>query len=90
MAKRRLNDTAAVIAGPSYGAGESHHISTRKIDNGWLVEQSVCNERTGEYRSSCNFTPTQPRLEPGRAVRQGGSVDGGSTLRRTMDYLRDD
>ena len=86
--KKRLNDTAAIASAPPRG-GESHHISTREIENGWLVESSVCNERTGEYRSSTKFVETAPRIIPGRAARVGASPDSSTSLRQTMDYLKE-
>lgn len=86
--KKKLNDTAAIAESPPLGDA-SHHISTRKIDNGWLVEESVCNPETGEYKSSTTFTPNPPRIMPGRIARQGASPDSGSALRRTMDYLKE-
>ncbi len=87
MAKARLNDTKALTAEASDGA--SHSISTEKIDNGFLVRQSSCDPRTGEYKSTTVFQATPPRLIPGRAARQGASPDSGNSLRQTMDYLKD-
>lgn len=88
MAKKRLNDTASIAERPP-GGEASHHMSTRKIDNGWLVESSVCDPSTGSYRSSTSFTPNPPRIIPGRVARTGSSPDSGNSLRRTMDYLKD-
>ena len=60
----RLNDTTAIAARPPRG-GESYHISTRKIDNGYLVEESICTD-TGEYKSSTRYMGTPPIVTPGR------------------------
>ncbi len=87
MAKRRLNDVAALAERPP-GGEASHSMSTRKIDNGWLVESSVCDPKTGAYKSSCTFSPNPPRIIPGRVARTGVSPDSGDSLRRTMDYLK--
>ena len=87
MAKMRLNDTSAIANRP-YNGEASHSISTRKIDNGWLVETSYCDPQTGEYRHSSQFSATQPRLIPGRAARVGGNPDGGSSLRGAVDYMK--
>jgi hypothetical protein len=88
MAKR-LNDTASLAAKP-LGAGESHSISTRKIDNGYITTTSSCNEATGEYRSSQTFTKNPPRITPPAVDgRQGVSPDGaGSALRGAVEYLK--
>lgn len=88
MAKRRLNDTAVLALAAPRG-GESHSISTREIENGWLIESSVCNERTGTYRHSTRFVETPPRVIPGRAARVGGSPDSSSSLRQTVEYMRE-
>lgn len=89
MAKKRLNDTSAIVN--QHMPSEAHHsISTRKIDNGWLIEQSTHNPQTGHYSSSTSFSPNAPRIIPGRAARSGVSPDSGSSLRRCMDYMKDE
>lgn len=87
MAGKRLSDTASLTNSPAE-AGESHHISTRKIDNGYIVNQSTCNPRTGEYRSSEAFMATPPRVIPGRVAR-GPAPDSSESLREARDYLGD-
>ena len=86
MAKQRLNDTRAVVDMSTNGGGASHSISSEKIENGWLIRQSSSDPRTGEYRCSTSFSANQPRLIPGRAVRNGMGGNGG--LKDTMDYLK--
>ena len=86
MAKMRLNDTAAIAAAPPRG-GESHHISTRAVSNGYIVCESTSNDSTGEYKSSERFYEECPRVIPPRIAR--GKVGGESDLSGAMDYLRD-
>jgi len=86
MAKR-LNDTRALTEQPSR-YGEDHTVSTRKIDNGYLVRESSCDPRTGEYRSSEQFYKEPPRIIPARVAR-GQNPDQGSGLADTMKYLAD-
>lgn len=89
----RLNDTAALTSAPSRG-GESHHISTRKIDNGFLVERSTCTD-TGEYKSSTEFHREAPRvaISTSRARSPNGEPSGrksdvgSESLRDASEYL---
>lgn len=85
---KRLNDTAAIASRTSGDAGAHHSISTRKIDNGWLVETSSHDPTTGHYRSSTKFASNQPRLIPGRAARIGASPDSSGSMRDACDYLK--
>jgi hypothetical protein len=85
---RRLNDTAALASKP-LGAGESHSISTRKIDNGYVVTTSSCNPDTGGYSSTERFTASAPRIIPGRTARTGQSPDGPNSLAGAMDYMKE-
>lgn len=87
MAKRRLNDTAAIV--DSAGSGASHSISTRQIDNGWITESYSHDPATGQCKSASVFSKHQPRIMPARVARSGSAPDSGSSLRRTMDYLKD-
>jgi hypothetical protein len=48
---KRLNDTAGLVGGDRRNEGRVS-ISTRKIDNGWIVERSASNPNTGEWRCS--------------------------------------
>lgn len=74
----KLNNTAAIATRP-LAAGESKTVSTRQIDNGFIVCETVCNSKTGEYRSTERFEAKAPRIaEPGE-----------SGLRDAMEYLND-
>jgi len=86
MAKR-LNDTRALVDQPPR-YGENHTVSTRKIDNGFLVCESSCDPKTGEYRSSEQFYKEAPRVIPPKVAR-GQNPDAGSALADTMKYLAD-
>lgn len=85
MAKRRLNDTAAIAATPPSG-NQEHSISVRKIDNGFIARSSTCNNATGEYKSSEQFFSSAPRIIPAKVARTGESSSGGG-LADTMAYL---
>lgn len=85
MTKRRLNDTSA-IATRSSGVGADHSISTRKIDNGYVVSESSFNPATGEFKRSESFQAEAPKVIPGK-VEKDDSAGGG--LRDTMNYLSD-
>lgn len=87
--RKRLNDTAALVAAPSGSAEASHSISSEKIDNGYLVRQSRCDPATGAYSSTCHFSKSPPRIIPGRLDgRSGVSMEGPSGLRDAMDSLK--
>jgi hypothetical protein len=89
MKRSRLNDTAA-ISSRSAGSGVDHTISSRKIDNGFIIRESSYNEQTGKYTSSEQFSKDAPRITPGR-VDVGASPDGaGNTLAATKRYLGGD
>lgn len=84
----RLNDTAALVSrGPE--AGIRHTISSRKIDNGYIVEQSRCNPATGEYSCTENFTREPPRIVAPRLDGRHKVVsgDGPDALKDTVGYL---
>ena len=84
---RRLNDTASLATRP-FEAGESHSISTRKIDNGYLTCTSTYNPRTGECRSAETFSRNPPRIIAPRVDgRSGANPDSGNSLRGAKDYL---
>lgn len=83
----RLNDTRALVDRPPRG-GEEYHVSTRKIDNGYLVRESICTD-TGEYKSSEKFMSDPPRIIPGRVKGQrNGSTDaaGSNGLGDAVQY----
>ena len=87
MATRRLNDTKAIVDMGSPCAGD-HVLSSEKISNGWLTRSSSCNPLTGEYVSEVEFSKAPPRIENGRAKPGPGPDNGGRSLRRGVDYLR--
>ena len=84
----RLNDTRALSNAPPRG-GESYHISTRKIDNGYLVEESICTD-TGELKSSTRYMANPPTVVPGRikSSRNGNGPDaaGSAGLGDAVQY----
>lgn len=88
MAKgKRLSDTAALVAGPASGSVE-HSISTRKIDNGYIVRTSSYNNETGECRSSETFSPRAPNIDPPRV--RGNGNDASSSLSKAIQSLKGD
>lgn len=88
----RLNDTQGLTARP-FAGGEEHSVSSRRIDNGYLVRTSTCNPETGEYKSSERFMASQPNItaprvdgrQVGSASRAGSVGDEG--LAGTRSYL---
>ena len=85
---RRLNDTRALTDAPSRG-GTRHSISSRKIDNGYLVEECTVTD-TGEYQERCSYSATEPKLVPGRvsgARKVGPDIAGGNGLGDAVKYL---
>lgn len=90
MAQRRSLNSSRVLAERSPRGGESHHISTRKIDNGYLIEKSTCTE-TGEYRSSCEFSSEAPKITPARVGRMnlaGSDATGSRGLGDAVRYAK--
>ena len=70
MARRRMNDTAAlVVAVPDGHTHEHHSRSSRKIENGYVHSES--HEKNGEY-SHREYFSRSPLGSPGKA--EGGSV----------------
>lgn len=84
---KKLNNTNAIVERPR-NAGENHSISTRKVDNGYVVSESSYNPKTMEYRNSESFQQSPPKIIPGR-VDSSPSPDSGGGLRDTMSYLAD-
>jgi hypothetical protein len=83
----RLNDTSAIIE-RGLSAGESHSISTRKIDNGYVTSVSTCNPTTGSYDHAEVFTANPPNISPPKLDgRQGASVDKPTSLKEAKEYL---
>lgn len=66
----RKSDTRALVERPPR-AGQSHSVSVRGIDNGYVVETSSCDPHTGEYRRSEMYSERAPKISPPRAVRSG-------------------
>lgn len=89
MAKR-LSDTARLASTPS-DPGESHSISSRKIDNGYLVSQSSYNPGTGAYTCAERFVKNPPRLMPPKLDGRQGSAgnDGPEALSDAVAYMTD-
>jgi hypothetical protein len=90
MAKKRLNDTAAIAASPP-SENQEHSLHVRKISNGFVTRSSTCNPETGEYHCSEMFSKNAPRIIPAKVAGQGGGPAPGG-LADTMSYLneRDD
>lgn len=84
MRKRRLNDTAALVERPP-GAGESHRISCRKIENGFLTSVHSFNDGTGKCTEKEVFTKEYPRIRPPELGRRTNVGD--SSLGDTIEYL---
>jgi hypothetical protein len=86
MSKLKLN-SESVLAGKLVSGGEdSHSISSRKIDNGYIVSSHSYNSRTGECKSSERFVEGEPRLVPGKEFGITSSVK--NPLRGAVDYLK--
>lgn len=84
--RRGLNSTEA-ISGKGYQAGEHHSISTRKIENGYVVDITSCNPGTGEYKCSEIFTKEPPNIKPPDFTgRRGKGIN--NALSDTKTYLR--
>lgn len=84
----KLNSSPAVIAGRPLEANESRSISTRKIDGGYIVRTSYCNESTGEYRTREEFTKSPPKIGSLRSAEASGEDKAGSLgLADTMNYM---
>ena len=85
---KRLNDTAAISGPGSGGSNVNHTVRSRKIDNGYVVETTMYNVKTGQFRSSETFSQEPPRIEPPK-VSSGASPDGPGVLSACMRYMRD-
>lgn len=57
----RLNDTVSLVKNGTTSMGR-RTTSVRKIDNGYLHEDSYYNEKTGQYECSEQFS-TSPNME---------------------------
>ena len=69
----KLNSTIG-ISDRDYDGGESHSISTRQIDNGWVTDISTSNSNTGKYECSQTFSKDRPRISA--PVLKGGMKAG--------------
>lgn len=80
MAKR-LSDTAAVKGLPPGGDSsyESHTVSTRRIENGYVTCESVCKD--GEYHSTERFSPEMPTSGAKGAVGDSSLSDAVKSIR---------
>lgn len=84
----RLNSSPAVLAGRPMEANETRSVSTRKIDGGYIVRTSYCNESTGEYRCHEEFTTKPPKVGSLRGPSAEGEDKAGSLgLADTMNYM---
>lgn len=84
MAKKRLNDTAALTAAP---VQEHQHvsISVRKIENGHLVNETRCGPG-GEYENHEYFAKDPPKIEAIVKSRNPGTK---GSLADATSYLKD-
>lgn len=97
MAKRRLNDTAALV-GIGYGSTavtsdgpERVSVSSRKIDNGYLVER--CRSTGNSYEETCEFHKTKPELVMDmarKAPEPGNNPSPDASMRKAVDWLNRD
>ena len=85
---RRLNDTRA-LAERAPNQGQSYSVSSRPIDNGYLIETHSYNGGTGESRCRTEFSPNPPRIMPARVDRRQ-SPDSPESLRDAVRYLGGD
>lgn len=85
---RRLNDTAP-IAERGCESGVEHTVSTRKIDNGFIVRSSSYNGGTGEYKSSEQFSKNPPKITAPGVSGMARDATGNSSLADTKKYLGD-
>lgn len=87
MAKR-LNDTAALqrMAPPVRDNSDQHEsvsVSTRKIDNGYVVCKS--ESRDGEYKYSESFQETRPNLMEDRST--NANPDGSGAMSAAVKFM---
>ena len=87
MARKRLNDTAALTARPAQGPlaeNERVSVSVRRIDNGYIVDTS--RDLDGEYSCKQEFTPEKPDLR--NVMRSDEPAQGTNSLRSATRYLK--
>ena len=85
MAKRRLNDTAAIVREP--GGNLEHSVSVRRIDNGFLVRRTTHNEGTGTYTHSEEFSKNAPRIGMPQVKKDAAGYGEGS-ISAAVELLR--
>lgn len=83
---KRLSDTAAVVAEPVGDSGSSHHISVRKIANGYLMSKSSSTNTGHSYEES--FHPSAPRIVPPKVEAARGGSCGDECLAGAKDALK--
>lgn len=69
----RLNDTIG-LSSRGAGGGESHTVSTRKIDNGYLVCRESYNSGTGECHRTEMFSRGKPEISPAKIRGAAGQM----------------
>lgn len=84
----RLSDTAALRNRPASGVG-SHTVSSRKIDNGYMISRSSYDESTGQYKCSEEFSKNPPIMTPPEASSPRDAA-GSEGLAGTKSYLGKD
>lgn len=84
MAKR-LNDTAAIAARPP-GHGQSHTVSCREIENGYITEVCESNQATGKYSRREMFSKSAPDIQPPKVKTDESRV----SLSQAVHYLEDE
>lgn len=82
----KLNNTRAIAEKPLRG-GSTRTTSVEKIDNGYLTRTSEWNDKTGQYKSSTEYSKDVPGNEG--ADRARGGV-GCESLSDTKSYLGSD
>ena len=88
----RLNDTEALVARP-FEPGDSHSITTRKVDNGFVTCVTTYDARTQQCKTAETFSKNPPRIVAprvdGRSSERSGAV-GPEGLGTTKAYLGKD
>lgn len=86
MARKRLDDTGALVARGFETTVQSSHVSksVRRIDNGYVTE--VCTSGPGGYKRSETFSQTPPDSD-GRGAAHGPNETRGS-LADAVGYLK--
>jgi hypothetical protein len=72
--RRKLNDTSALTR---LGDEGEYSMSVRKIENGFITRESVCDAKG--YRCSETFSERAPNIRSAKDA--AGSEGGGATMR---------